>query len=182
MGLLVAILAAAVIILALAVVLQAAFLRGGGPTGGQTDGPTGQTATNTLALPTATAAAAGQTATPAPRHTATPRPRPTPTATPRPTPTATPTPGSSGHLSLSQGPCAGGAYQQVLVNNNGTGPLTWSGTTSNSSYRLSPASGSVQEFDLEVVSILGPKPGAGSLTITVTSSGGSSSIAPKTCS
>lgn len=170
MAVLAAILATALVLL-LAIVLPSALLRGSSP-GGQAGAGGGLAATHTAGLPTVTAA---------PTHQATVTPQPRPTATPHLSPTATSNPQPSGHLTLTTDQCSG-PYPRLMIGNTGTGTLTWSGTTSAAGYSLSPSSGSVQAHDSKTADIVGPSPASNMLTVTITSSGGTSSVDLLPCS
>lgn len=156
----------AALVLILALVLQSTLLGGGSP-GGQAGAHGGLAATSAAGLPTVTAA-------PTRQPTATPRPRPTAT------PTATLNPNSSGHLALAIDQCSG-PYPRLVIGNTGTGTLTWSGTTSASGYSLSPTNGSVQPRESKTADIIGPSPASNTLTVTITSSGGTSSVDLQPC-
>lgn len=162
---------AAILLLILAILLRSALLGGGSPNG-LPGGPGALAATRTAGLPTVTAAPTRQPTTTA---------RSNPTATSHPSPTATPNLQPSGHLTLATDQCSG-PYPRLVIGNTGTGTLTWSGTTSSTAYALSPPSGSVQPRESRTADIIGPSPASNALTVTITSSGGVSSIDLSPCS
>ena len=167
--------------------------------GGASNTPPTSTTALALGSPTAQSngpiatGAATATSTAKPRATATPHagapPKPAPTATQKPKPTATPTPKlsvvvlscsatfSTRQVDLSSSPAnpksgSQRSYPPISVGNTGPGILSWSAVTNDASFPPDPASGNLGTGASKQVEFPGPFLSGASLTVTVSSNGG----------